>query len=176
MAVTRRQAVGLAEQFSKAVISRREKLGSMGKKSHDGIAVVFVEHWEGTATEGRWERLGLHRGGFCHVFPNGLPGRSARRNPALPKSGDKVECLLLPKKTRKGGWRAKLANCELAGPVTNTSDVPATAKPEQVVILLVGAVSQAGDHIQFRWLSGADRGNGEVCQSDVGRTVTSSIS
>jgi hypothetical protein len=168
MAVTRRQAVGLAEQFSKAVISRREKLGRMGKKSHDGIAVVFVEHWEGTAIEGRWERLGLHRGGFCHVFPNGLPGRSARRNPALPKSGDKVECLLLPKKTRKGGWRAKLANCELAGPVTNTSDVPATAKPEQVVILLVAAISQAGDHIQFRWLSGADRVTGEYVSRTLG--------
>jgi hypothetical protein len=70
----------------------------------------------------------------------------------LPKSGAAIQCVLLAEKTRKGGWRAKLVNRELAGPITNSADVPQAAKPGQVVDLQVGAVSRDGTHIQFHWL------------------------
>jgi hypothetical protein len=44
--------------------------------------------------------------------------------------------VLLSEKTRKGGgWRAKLVHRELAGPITNTAEVPVSEQVGQVVNL-----------------------------------------
>ena len=75
-------------------------------------------------------------------------------NPALPRTGDEVQCIFLPEKTRKGGWKAKLLQRGTEGPITNTSDVPESAKPGQMVTLRVGAISQDGKRIQFHWHEG----------------------
>jgi hypothetical protein len=72
--------------------------------------------------------------------------------PSLPKAGDKVECALLAEKTRKGGWKATRLSRGTEGPITNTADVPKSAKAGQMVTLRVGAVSHDGKRIQFHWL------------------------
>jgi hypothetical protein len=69
----------------------------------------------------------------------------------LPRAGDNVECVLLAEKTRKGGWKAKLMKRGTEGPITNTEDVPKSAKPGQAVTLRLGAISQDGKRIQFHW-------------------------
>jgi hypothetical protein len=148
LAASPKQAISLAEQFRDLVIARR----ASPRRGQEGIAAVYLEAWAGTATEGRWEHFGPRRGGFCHVFRNGRNGHEESRRPGLPKSGEAVQCVLLEERTRKGGWRARLAKRDLAGPVTNSAEVPPSARPGQVVELRVGAVSEDGTHIQFHWV------------------------
>jgi hypothetical protein len=153
-----RQAVSFAEQFRDLVIAQRTSVGRIARRSQDGIAAIYLEAWAGTATEGRWTHFGPRRGGFCHVFRNAWNGRGESGRPGLPKSGTAIQCVLLAEKTRKGGWRAKLSDRKLAGPVTNSADMPQSARPGEVVELRVGAVSDDGSHIQFHWLPGLGNG------------------
>jgi len=106
---------------------------------------------------------------FAFVFPrttqcfhkgNSINGRWPESRPGLPKSGTAIPCVLLAEKTRKGGWRAKLVNRALAGPITNSADMPQSARPGQVVELRVGAVSHDGTRIQFHWLPSLGNGRG----------------
>jgi hypothetical protein len=156
-----KQAVSFAEQFRDLVIAQRTTSGRIAGRIQDGIAAIYLEAWAGTATEGRWTHFGPRRGGFCHVFRNAWNGHRESGRPGLPKSGTAIQCVLLAEKTRKGGWRAKLSDRELAGPVTNSADVPESAKPGQVVELRVGAISSDGTHIQFHWLPSLGNGRGE---------------
>jgi hypothetical protein len=155
-----RQAICFAEQFRDTVIAQRAKAGRIEKRSQDGIAAIYLEAWAGTATQGRWEHFGPRRGGFCHVFRNPRQGREESGRSSLPKSGTAIQCVFLAERTRKGGWRAKLADRELAGPVTNSADVPQSVKPGQAVELRVGAVSDDGTRIQFQWLPSLANGRG----------------
>ena len=120
----------------------------------DGIASVRVEDWVGTITEGVWMSVSLRHGGFSHRFVTRDSGKRDQRHPSLPTTGDKVECVLLDEKTRKGGWRAKLLKCGAEGPITNTADVPKSAKPGQMVTLRVGAISHEDKRVQFHWHPG----------------------
>ncbi len=67
-----------------------------------------------------------------------------------------VECVLLSGRTRKRGWRARLRKSKLAGPITNTADVPTNARPGQVVKLRIGTLSVDGKQIQFDWVADSD--------------------
>jgi hypothetical protein len=160
LARSTRQAISLAEQLRDMVIAQRATtMGRIQRQRQDGIAAIYLEAWAGTATEGRWEHFGPQRGGFYHVFRSlncdrESPSRSG------PKSGTAIPCVLLAERTRKGGWRAKLVNRELSGPITNWADMPQSAKPGQVVELRVGAVSNNGTHIQFHWLPSSGNGHG----------------
>ncbi len=56
---------------------------------------------------------------------------------AIPKSGDRVEVVLLEERTKKGGWLALHEGSQLAGPIQNSADVPAEAKPGDKVEVVV---------------------------------------
>jgi len=137
-----RQATNLAQAFCTQID---------GTASRNGIVVVRVEEWVGTLTDGEWQPVSLSRGGFSSRFDISHPGNRDQRSPSLPRTNDMVECILLPEKTRKGGWRARLVRRAVDGPITNTTDVPVFAKPSQMIRLRVAAVSQDGNRIQFRW-------------------------
>jgi hypothetical protein len=147
----RQKAVQLAEQFRDRVIAHRADLSDHGGQGRGGVASIYVEAWSGTAYAGHWEHCGPRRGGFCHVFRCPTSGREGVVHAALPKSGEAIACVLLAQRTRKGGWRASLVNRRLAGPVTNSADMPALVQPGELVTLRVGAVSSDGTHIQFTW-------------------------
>jgi hypothetical protein len=72
-------------------------------------------------------------------------------NSFLPGTGDKVECVLLNEKTKKGSWRAELLKRPAAGPITNTHQLPPSARQGQIVWLRVGVISKDGTRIQFHW-------------------------
>lgn len=139
-----RQAVNLAREFCDRIAT-----------ASNGIALVRVEEWIGTLTEGEWKPVSLRLGGFSHWFAP-QRGKRATRNgnqpsPSLPKVGDQVQCVLLGEKTRKGGWKAKLLKRGTEGPITNSKDVPQSARPGQTVMLRIGSMSHDGKRIQFHW-------------------------
>ncbi len=135
-----RQAANLAKALSAKIAA-----------APNGITSVCVEEWVGTRTEGEWKRVSLSRGGFSERFETGDLHNGKPRNPSLPKTGDEVQCVLLGDKTRKGGWKAKLLKRGMEGPITNTADVPKSARPGQAVVLRLGTISHDGKRIQFHW-------------------------
>lgn len=156
--------VTLAENLRQAVLRAKAFCDTIATNS-DGIVSVRVEEWVGTLTEGEWKPVSPWRGGFSHRFVTRLNSVRKFRNggqpcPSLPRAGDKVECVLLAEKTRKGGWKAKLLQRGIEGPVTNSGDMPKAAKAGQLVMLRVGAISHDGKRIQFHWQQG-DNADGE---------------
>ena len=146
LAENARQAANLAKAFCDTIATDR-----------DGILSVRAEEWVGTLTEGEWQPMSLSHGGFSHKFTTQLSTRTGsgdQRNPTLPKTGDMIQCVLMGEKTRKGGWKANLLQRPTDGPITNTADVPKSAKPGEVVMLRVGAISNDGKRIQFHWHEG----------------------
>lgn len=88
--------------------------------------------------------------------PRGATRRSqaaTRRSPQVPTSGLSVgafvEAVLLEERTKKGGWKARYEPSGRSGAIQNSADVPATAKPGDVVTLVVAAVPVRGE-IAFR--------------------------
>lgn len=69
--------------------------------------------------------------------------------PRLPKVKDRVAAVLLPEKTKKGGWRARLKDGTHAGPIQNSADVPADKNAGDEVPLEVASVNPTG--IAFKW-------------------------
>ncbi len=159
----RQEAVRLAEQYRDRLIAHLASLPDHGMRSRDGVASIYLEVWCGTAEDGRWQHCGPRSGGFCHVFRRPASGRNETPRAGLPKSGAAIECVLLAQRTRKGGWRASLVHRPLAGPVTNSADVPTSAQAGQIVTLRVGAVGGDGDHIQFTWVP--NLGNGKAAKA-----------
>ena len=150
-----RSLVTLAENPRAARILAKAFCDAIERNGHrNDIVTVQVEEWVGTLTEGEWERVSLRYGGFSHRLTTHDSRNGGPRNPSSPRTGNKVQCVLLGEKTRKGGWKAKLLQRGTEGPITNTDDVPESAKLGQVVTLRVGAISQDGKHIQFHWQPG----------------------
>ncbi len=90
--------------------------------------------------------------------PGSLPSRPSPEcaSSALPKANDRVPAVLLEEKTKKGGWKARLAQGNATpGAISNTADVPASAAPGQEVTLIIHSINAAPDGsiraIQFRW-------------------------
>jgi hypothetical protein len=160
LAATLRQAVTLAMRFRDAEIAFRTRRGSNGKHLEGEVVALRIEEWWGTLTEGYWRSVSQTRGGFWYRFNSRNSRNGKPRNPSLPKSGDKVQCILLAEKTRKNGWLARLVPQGASGPITNTADVPASMKPGQTVTLRIGVISEDGKRVQFRWQIGdnADEG------------------
>jgi hypothetical protein len=117
------------------------------------VAAVLVQTWEG-----RWQRLDPDQGGYFHFFP----ACDASESRSKLRTGAVVHCHLLRQKTRRGGWRARLADAGLEGPVTNSADVPKTACPGQTVLLRIGAIRADHTRIQFHWIA---EDGGEVPRS-----------
>jgi len=147
-----RSLVTLAQNLRAATNLAKDFCDAIERSGHrEGIATVRVEEWVGTLTEGEWVPVSLRHGGFSHRFVTRDSWKRDQRNPSLPTTGDKVECVLLDGKTRKGGWRAKLLKCGAEGPITNTADVPKSAEPGQMVTLRVGTITHDGKRVQFHW-------------------------
>lgn len=145
--------VTLAENLRQAVTRAKAFCDTLAT-GRDGIVSVRVEEWVGTLTEGEWRPVSQWLGGFSHRFATQLSARTRNgyhRNLSMPTTGDKVECVLLGEKTRKDGWKAKLLQRGMEGPITNTADLPKSAKAGQAVTLRVGAISHDGKRIQFHW-------------------------
>ena len=121
----------------------------------DGIVSVRVEEWVGTLTEGDWKSVSPRQGGFSHRFATHVGKRSAgngeQRNRSPPRTGEKVECVLMVEKTRRGGRKAKLVRRGTEGPITNSDDLPRSVKAGHTVMLRVDATSHDGRRIQFHW-------------------------
>lgn len=78
---------------------------------------------------------------------------SRHRGGVLPcKAGDKVTATLADEKTKKGGWKAvyEADGQQWSGPIQNSADVAANAKPGDKVTLLIRSIN-ARD-IAFAWL------------------------
>jgi CRISPR-associated protein Cmr6 len=83
--------------------------------------------------------------------PSG-PDRAASVAPSPPpgsRPGDRVKAVLLTEKTKKGGWKAKLEDAGLSGPIQNTADVPDHQQQGNVVDLILASISQR--QVAFRW-------------------------
>lgn len=73
---------------------------------------------------------------------------------ALPRSGDRVQALLLPEKTKRGGWTARHVASGMTGPIVNSPDVPGDQQPNVEVPLIVASVNTQA--ISFRFPTAAD--------------------
>ena len=58
-------------------------------------------------------------------------------SPRLPKSGERVQAVLIDEKTKKGKWKAQIAGGGMIGDIMNSVAVPGDAKPGQEVSLFV---------------------------------------
>ena len=96
------------------------------------------------STGGRGGRGSSSTGRTAPKPPQGSPQAD------LPKPNERVEAELLEEKTKKGGWKAKHVNSGLQGPIQDTGNVPADAKPGQRVELTVASTSSTG--MQFKWV------------------------
>ncbi|GIW75939.1 MAG: type III-B CRISPR module RAMP protein Cmr6 [Phycisphaerae bacterium] len=82
-------------------------------------------------------------------------GRLAEPPPPPPpepyegKAKDIVEAVLLEEKTKKGGWRAQIKGYSQSGPIQNSDQVPADAKPGDVVKLVIASVNNR--EAAFKW-------------------------
>jgi len=82
-------------------------------------------------------------------------GRLTPRPPPPPpspykgKTNETVDAVLLEEKTKKGGWRAQIKGYSQVGPIQNSDQVPADAKPGDVVHLVIASINDR--EVQFRW-------------------------
>ena len=76
---------------------------------------------------------------------------------ALPKSGERVDAVLLDEKTKKGGWKAKHEPSGLQGPIQNTAATPGDAASGNRVSLVVASINPRA--IAFRWPTARDAGS-----------------
>ncbi|RMH34844.1 MAG: type III-B CRISPR module RAMP protein Cmr6 [Nitrospirae bacterium] len=72
----------------------------------------------------------------------------------LPKAGETVQAVLLEKRTKKGGWRAKHETSGLIGPIQNSHDVPPDKRPGDTLILLVASANER--EMAFRYPTATD--------------------
>ena len=116
---------------------------------------IYVQSWNGTHFQGTWKtplpRQGGYQFGF-HDRPRGKKrARAAEQEESTWKAGKLVECLLLPHKTRRGGWRAKISGTQHEGPVTNWDHVPADLAAGYRVELKLCGISKQTGAAQFAW-------------------------
>jgi len=64
-----------------------------------------------------------------------------------------VKVILLEEKTKKGGWKAKLADGEKSGHIVNSSDLPPESKAGDRLELSINSVSSTDGSIAFRYSS-----------------------
>lgn len=82
--------------------------------------------------------------------------KASARSVAPPKQGETVDVLLLPERTKKGGWRALHERSGLSGNIENTGDVPADKNPGDKVSLIVKSASASGQGLTFRYPTADD--------------------
>jgi CRISPR-associated protein Cmr6 len=108
----------LADQLLRDAL---EQWGVGGKTSAGYGRLVQVDRREGPLTGGRSQRAEALR--------------------SSPRSGDRVEAVLLEERTKRGGWKARHEPSGVSGPIQNSGDVPPGLKPGDRVELVVASVS-----------------------------------
>ena len=121
----------------------------------DRPRLIYAQVWHGTHFQGTWVTPIRREDGYQFEFHDRPRGK--RRAPANEqeeptwKAGKLVECLLLPQKTRRGGWRAKISGTEHEGPVTNWQDIPSNLSADDRVELRLCGISKQTGAAQFAW-------------------------
>ena len=145
-----RQAIKTAGDVSKKYLKRLKLHWRQIVHRPDRPKLVFMEAWHGTPTSGFWEVP--ERGGFRFEFHDRARDCQSLDDSPLQvkwKTGSLARCLLLPEKTRKGGWRAKIVDSTFEGPVTNWQSVPASCTAGDEVVLKVCGISSSSGKAQF---------------------------
>lgn len=118
---------------------------------------AWVESWDASVGGGRWVRACAAPAGAGAVASrvvvrdSSAPAKRERALPRAPRSGELVQAVLLAERTRRGGWRARLLDYALEGPITNEAAAPALATAHQQVTLRVAAANGDGTHLQMEW-------------------------
>lgn len=145
---------------------------------------LYFERWVGDAQCGYWELVDPTADGFTFVFldraprlngwvgikhtdasPTMKPTASSKADSepvpqvtasheATIRSGMDVHCVLLAKRTRKGGWFAKVVGHTLSGPVTNSSMLPQACQSGDVMAFKVCGVKVETGFVQLAYVSG----------------------
>ena len=167
------EATCLARQAAKQHLQRlrvnRKAIVARADRSRE----VYVERW----TEIGWTQVKPAAGGFRFVFLDRAPrvrrdqvnnsgpkGRAflstatggngqptAQRPHDALRTGSLMECQLLEKRTRKGGWFAKIVGQPLNGPITNWQELPSSAQPGQTITLKVCGVRRDTGFVQLAY-------------------------
>ncbi len=126
--------------------------GATKKEDLDTIAVWLRSalEWAGAGAKTA-VGYGRFRPGKVTTTPSlqQAPQSPHTRRGVEPKPGDRVQAELLEEKTRRGGWKAKHPESGLQGPIQDTDNVPADAKPGHQVELTVAYVR--ANEIAFKW-------------------------
>ena len=152
LAKTLGNAVRIAREASQNHLARLEIDWQQIIKCVDRPRMIYVEAWQGTPTDGAWKSV--RRNGFQFEFHDRRRGRRKQMQEPTKKSwetGSLVRCILLPRRTRKGGWRAEIAGTQHQGPVTNWQAIPANFTAGAEVELKLCSVSHQTGAAQFSW-------------------------
>ena len=143
----RRQAIKTASDVCKKYLKRLKLHWRQLNHRPDRPKLVFLEAWHGSPTYGFWEVP--QRGGFRFEFHDRARDCQLLDDSSLQvkwKTGSLARCILLPKKTRKGGWRARIVESTFEGPVTNWQSIPANyAAGDEVALKICGISSRSGN-------------------------------
>ncbi|HBJ35208.1 MAG TPA: hypothetical protein DDZ51_10730 [Planctomycetaceae bacterium] len=75
----------------------------------------------------------------------------AADQPIGPRSGEIVDCVLLERRTKKGGWIASLVGSAISGPVTNSYEMPSDLVAGDRVRLKLCGIRPNTVFAQFAW-------------------------
>ena len=149
MSSNRVRAVRVARKAIEKHLTKLETDWRQIVKCGDRPKMVYIEQWQGNAIYGSWETP--RRDKFQFEFHDRRRGRRKDKKDVEKrlKTGSIVDCVLLPEKTRKGGWRAKIVGTRHKGPVTNWQEIPAGLTAGNKVPLKLCGISRQSGNAQF---------------------------
>ncbi|MDA8562817.1 hypothetical protein N9L06_00030 [Mariniblastus sp.] len=146
----RKQATKTARAVCDRHVKRLETHWQQIIRRPDRPKLIFLEVWDGTLTSGRWRLPSRNAFRFeFHDRARASQQTDDSQSQVILKSGSLVKCVLLRKKTRKGGWRAKIVDSTFEGPITNWQSIPRSCTAGDEVVLKVCSVSARSGNAQF---------------------------
>jgi hypothetical protein len=163
------EARGACKEFAKEHLELLKKHRARIVLRPDRPRRLYFQRWIGDDQQGVWEFVDPSTDGFTFTFLDRAPrlnryvdeGKAKAGSKSEPtsladmiktptcatpeteatiRSGMRVRCELLPTRTRKGGWFAKVLGHDLSGPITNSSMLPPECGAGDVVVLKVCGV------------------------------------
>jgi len=127
-----------------------------GANAHNHAAALLAQYETHIGRELKRIVVATAKHGKFQLFPQFCPAAAAGPTlgsqtapKSLPRTNDRVEAVLLPQKTKAGGWRARHLQSALEGHVHNSGAVPKDAMPGQRITLIVKSVNPR--EITFRY-------------------------